>query len=722
MNDLPWLVVHGREVWMAALLGLPALGAAFALAAVVLGVVRRVLSVRRAFGAPVGAGMREDGARVTLSGRVVGASRRAATTVLRAGHAPVVASFGAEDLALEVDGEVIAIQGAPRVRVGSAESGPRRFGGHPASVREQLVLGSVDVMPVAAADASIAVWSLAADDRVLARGVLRRIPSGEVGHSPADRGVAPAGYRRALASWALAIDGSRAGEGIAFSGAPPLAARSIRAARAGVIGGLAVFGVVFILGGLAVRGRASVLAAATPLHRERALRELGAALGRTAHHDARLVDQEAALAALRGDLVREQDALLRHRQLRRAASVGSAARSADTEIGAANALAELGEYEEAARRLALVRATHADVADAVLFLVGGRPDRAARTCRALARAGHLPLRGGRPPTPYPHDALRAVADALDARFEGDRDALERLRAQEAADPGDRAPHLLLADLLSGEERAHVLRSYAGHGVPLRAAMSIERLLAHEIGDIGGRDWARLVYPVWLAYGREEGHLWEFMPAHFEREDALRPGGRARIEAAYVASALGDHAQAVALHVRETDGGASLDTAGSDALHLAQVIEGRAGVTDPLPDSQGVWLALPLIQWLQRGGMVPSPPPTPPLLADVLDEAPADADQAYLVANQAEPRDLPGLRAWFRYGVVEHRSRTRLGRLGELENLRLLAAAVGDTDAAAELGAIVARHRAALTNRAILVPLAILEEIVLDGHAEPELWR
>jgi hypothetical protein len=81
-----------------------------------------------------------------------------------------------------------------------------------------------------------------------------------------------------------------------------------------------------------------------------------------------------------------------------------------------------------------------------------------------------------------------------------------------------------------------------------------------------------------------------------------------------------------------------------------------------------------------------------------------------------------LGAWLRYGAFEHRSRTRLGRAAELENLRLLAVAHRDVSAAEQLGAIVARHREALTRRETLVPLAVLEEIVLMREAPSDISR
>ncbi|APR77373.1 Hypothetical protein A7982_02720 [Minicystis rosea] len=51
---------------------------------------------------------------------------------------------------------------------------------------------------------------------------------------------------------------------------------------------------------------------------------------------------------------------------------------------------------------------------------------------------------------------------------------------------------------------------------------------------------------------------------------------------------------------------------------------------------------------------------------------------------------------------------------ELENLRLAAVALGDAEAAAEHGAMVARHRAAIVRREVLVPLAILEDIAWEA--------
>jgi hypothetical protein len=234
-------------------------------------------------------------------------------------------------------------------------------------------------------------------------------------------------------------------------------------------------------------------------------------------------------------------------------------------------------------------------------------------------------------------------------------------------------------------------------------MSLERLLAREIGDGSGRNWERLVYPIWLAFGREEGHLWEFFPALFESELVNEP--RARIEGAFVASAIGDHARAAALlplSTRPRSPRDLYDQAGLLAL-LSRVVDLRAEAFDPLPGDHGVWLAHPIAAWAASPGNGAA-------LAAILDGHPWDADHAYVVARKPVWSGNEDLSAWLRHGVFEHRSRTRLGRLAELENLRLFAVALGDDEAAADLGAMVDRHRRALLRREILVPLAILEEI------------
>ena len=53
-------------------------------------------------------------------------------------------------------------------------------------------------------------------------------------------------------------------------------------------------------------------------------------------------------------------------------------------------------------------------------------------------------------------------------------------------------------------------------------------------------------------------------------------------------------------------------------------------------------------------------------------------------------------------------------VAELENRRLFAAALGDAGTVPELEAMLARHRAALLQREIVVPVALLEALALDA--------
>jgi hypothetical protein len=97
------------------------------------------------------------------------------------------------------------------------------------------------------------------------------------------------------------------------------------------------------------------------------------------------------------------------------------------------------------------------------------------------------------------------------------------------------------------------------------------------------------------------------------------------------------------------------------------------------------------------------------LGALLDAEPRDADHAYIVVSSARSGQ-DELRSWLRNGAYGSRSRTRLGRLVELENLRLAAAALDDREAEAEIRGMVERRRRACFRRATLAPLAMLEEV------------
>jgi hypothetical protein len=110
-----------------------------------------------------------------------------------------------------------------------------------------------------------------------------------------------------------------------------------------------------------------------------------------------------------------------------------------------------------------------------------------------------------------------------------------------------------------------------------------------------------------------------------------------------------------------------------------------------------------------------------LLAYGLDVHPRDGDQAYVVADRVA-RGREELSAWLRFGTFTHTARSHLGRLAELENLRLLAVAIHDDEAARELGAMVQGQRRGFMRREVLVPLAILEEMRMAGMGDSEMER
>jgi hypothetical protein len=697
MDQLPWLVVHGRSVWLAALVGLPLLGAGVWAAVAVASIVARAIRIRRLFGPPLGAGPRDDGALVTLAGRVAGDAEVAVATA--AGSSGATYRFAAEALAIDVAGESIPVAGAPPVLLGSSERGPTGRARLPAAVRKAI--------PPAPGARCVVRW-LAGGDAVLVRGVLRRVPVVEV----------TGGYRHAGATWALAVDAAQEGQGIAKRGAPPLGGPLTRAVLRGAAAGLAMFALMFGMGDIVAVPSTTQFEFATPLGREPALREMSSALASTPHHDPALLEREVALAELRHDPLAKQAVLVRHRQLRRAADPREFGSSVQGALVAVDALAELGEFNAASDLLGSdAVGGHGDeggVAGAIVHLLAGQPVRAARTLRHTARLTAHERRGWGPMNVPPRSTLLAVADALDAQTSDDP-KLDTLR-RAVRDPNDPRLSLLLADLLEGDARAEALRVW-WQGPPMSAALA--RFLAREAGQ-GGREPDELVYPVWLALGREERHLWGFFPALFESDEHLE--GQARTDAAFMASALGDHARATRL-LPAAEGTFSLDQPREMDALLSQTIAWRANRRESgaLPFAASPWLARPLQAWLNREAS-----PYGADLDTVLDRAPSDADQAYVVGHAARLFGPGGehwdLGAWLRYGAFEHQSRTRLGRAAELENLHLLAIAHRDVSAAEQLGAIVARHREALLRRETLVPLAVLEEIVMMGEASPDISR
>jgi len=733
MNELPWIVVHGRDVWVAALAGLPALGAVLGLVALLVGTWARARAARRVLGEPGGKGLREEGARVTVAGRWAG-ERVVSAFPAGQGRRRPLASTAEGETCLIADGETIAVTGTPAVLVGARETPARTLGQLPVEMKDWIVAETADATDLAWA-ARVELRIVEYGDRVYVGGTLRRVASAE----------GPGDYRRPAAAFAIAVEHGAEGQGIVCVAARPRAVRGVQASFVGALCGLGLFGLMFVGGGRLVnRLRYDEVAAATPFHREEvlrrmsdrlhqtrdpdpkrvdqavavarlhaspeaveeALREAAAWLRQIAHHEPRLIEQEVALAHLRGRTTEEADTLIRHRELRRTADPEVLGPSPAASLGRARALVELGEWGAASA--ALEAALHDDggASAAVVHLLAGRADLAARLLRRRAREpGPAPARG-----PPPSRVLDAVADALDARA-GNAEAKESLRKLVAEYPDDRAPRLLLADLFDGAERVALLAHYTSLGSPARAAMSLERLLAREAGDRSGRNWERLLYPVWLAFGREEGHVWEFLPSLFEPEAALAAEPYARAEAAFAASALGDHARATALlPTSPTEG--SLYASDRDHDLLSQVVERRGRAVDPMPGEHGVWLAHPISAWATSGKDGRS-------LARVLDQTPLDADHAYVVAGAVES-GREELLVWLRHGAFEHRSKTRMGRLSDLENLRLFAVALGDAGMEEELGAIVARHRRALLRREILVPLAALEGLVLDGAVSGEL--
>jgi hypothetical protein len=153
--------------------------------------------------------------------------------------------------------------------------GPVRFTKFPAPVRKAMA-GRGPELYLAAQGAEVVVRALAGRDAVLARGVLRKIPAVDV----------TSGYRRASATWALAIDAGHEGHGVAWRGAGPLAGPLARAALRGAAAGIAAFVVVFVAAAsLAQPLGARSFGLVTPLGRERVLRDMSEEPRASHHHD-----------------------------------------------------------------------------------------------------------------------------------------------------------------------------------------------------------------------------------------------------------------------------------------------------------------------------------------------------------------------------------------------------------------------------------------------------
>src|SRR5262249_9580272 len=102
------------------------------------------------------------------------------------------------------------------------------------------------------------------------------------------------------------------------------------------------------------------------------------------------------------------------------------------------------------------------------------------------------------------------------------------------------------------------------------------------------------------------------------------------------------------------------------------------------------------------------------LSGRLDREPDVVDQVHYVdILETMGGSEEELKRWVAWGPRVHRSVTWIGMVADLENRRLFAAALKDDEDRATRAAILARHRAALLRRDIVVPVALLEALALE---------
>lgn len=275
VGQLSWLIVHGATAWKVALAGAAVLGA---LAAVILRYAkawRRARLTRVRLGTPAAEldGLSE-GEMVTIQGRLEarpplgqryedGREAAIATVELFAGRLrrAGAASWRAAGIAVRSGDRVVECEGDLQVVLGSTETPPyRRL--HPLDTRLRQIVGdAVGAMPSAP---RVSMRSVQPGDEVLVRGRLRLAPA-----------TGEAGYRGRTTRWVL--EHESAPMAVAYVGRVPVS-RPCGAALGGaaLVAAMALFA-SFVVGMLGLEWGAkagATVAAATPFHREAALREL----------------------------------------------------------------------------------------------------------------------------------------------------------------------------------------------------------------------------------------------------------------------------------------------------------------------------------------------------------------------------------------------------------------------------------------------------------------
>lgn len=774
---LPWFFVHGLELWLVALGLVTASSVAIVFFGPQLEVRRRSRRARRSSSATItSAAALREGAHVTLLGRLEARGAPPGPVPLRGAAALTLAlakgtshralvRLRAPELSIRLDQIEVDLVGTVEVLVGSQQSSPIPFSRTDPALRDATFGGETAASAALfSGDPDVRTSALADGDAVLAAGVLHRAARSDEGldyRSVADRwSLAPAPAEPDDASAVLLVARARpVVHGASWGRRALLVLMSPLAfvLLSWIIGEFAFSSMQEQLDGLAHQAAPARLAAMTtaqlaatmPFRRQETIRRVSRAFALLRrHHDAQTTRDQVALAELAGDHALAVQVLLDHGQIDAAEQIDTLHPTRAT-ARLAEARYEQGHYEAASRLFE--RAPSLDIialppppgprAAASLAVAPGDPS--VHSLEALAAlvhllAGRLDLAEARIQEELGSYSagnglpMLCVADWIAARQAPDpTPMLARLRGH-AFDDQTHQCAMLLADLLQGRDRRAVLSSFRGtEAASFLAGESIRRLLeaesapgdgasrppeAPEMGKWRERYFSPEVHPKWLIFGREEAHLLQLVPALFLTPELRETPAVAHAfdfqqaaEAAFVASATGNHANALLWIGRGRSSPRSDDGSGTESW-LRHVIRQRGSAGPFAQDVNDTWLASPSRRWNAKSAGDDG------TLAEELDQAPFEADQAYLIAHQLNGRSQ-ALFEWLRWGPRVHRSATLIGLTAELENRRLFALSIGDEEMAVVLGAIVGRHRAALERRALAVPLAVIEAVRLRAQRQ-----
>lgn len=593
MHSLPWLLVHGPQLWPIVLAALLLSALAIAFARPRIAAARAAARARRDLGPPDGAlDKPSDGMRVTLAGEIAledgaakvarfedggdAAAASASYTLAGRGDASITGlNLRADRLALRVGAASVALEGPVEVVVGSREvQHGKALRDMPRAVQDRVASGFQLGSPHFR-DQVTALRSIANGDVVRVSGVLRRDAGGEA-----------AGYRGAADQWKLVPDGDEEqaaaggaaprGLRMAFEGTPrfegPRAGWYARHAGAALVLGVVSLSLAGEIAAATIRDQVphrapdlgTSIAAATPWKRAAVLRHLAYEMDRDHDEDADSVLTRAALHTLMDDCTAAAQALARHGLLDRGAE--TAQRCGNHGL-AARIFYEAGQFVSASHAWEHVAPNRAKpgvapLADAEyrfgvrVHLLAGRADIAAREARAFAEALRDRGEGGNPSDPSRAALARCLADALDAKA-GDAASKERLRGERST-PIYPACAILLADLYQGQERLDLIHGLTSFQTSAREApMRWLELLEQEADpgavpsavplEVAGDPSLFVINPTWavhLMIPAVERAIAENAGKDAPRGDPRRAARvRAAVLAASFAAATGDYESA-----------------------------------------------------------------------------------------------------------------------------------------------------------------------------------